>query len=560
MSKSQRSPTPLRSQLLWLITLRVAIVTMLLGAGILAQIRAQGMWPVDPFFFLLGLTYGLTVIYSLTLALADRHRWLIDLQFGLDTIIISALVLMTGGVTSFFSTLYALPIVAASALQYRRGGILVGLLSSVLYAGLILAQYSGTFGLMQLAWLPVAALPPIRVALYTMGLGVFGFIAVAVLSGYLAERVRRADARLQRASSQIADLQAFNQHVIESLRNGLATTDQLGYVLTFNPSAEQITGWDSADAIGRSIFELVQLPAESRRSLRADDSGGQGIEVLYTRPGGDRIELSLSAAPLIIPSGDSGFLFVFEDVTDARRLEKESRLQQRLAAVGEMAAGIAHEIRNPLASMSGSIQILRQELPLSDDQERLMDIVLRESERLNETIRAFLAYARPRRFETERLDLRRVVGDTALLLQHSSEFGEAHTVEVDVPPGPVWYEADENQMRQIVWNLASNALHAMPKGGRLQLSAGCHPAGGALVRVADQGVGIPADEIGEVFQPFRSSFEKGTGLGLAIVHRIVSDYGGEVQINSEEGAGTTVSVCLPAKSVAAPPAFHSSTT
>ena len=558
MSKSRRSPTPLRSQLLWLITLRVAIVTMLLGAGILAQIRAQGMWPVDPFFFLLGLTYGLTVIYSLTLGLADRHRWLIDLQFGLDTIIISALVLITGGVTSFFSTLYALPIVAASALQYRRGGILVGLLSSVLYAGLILAQYSGTFGLMQIAWLPVTALPPIRVALYTMGLGVFGFIAVAVLSGYLAERVRWADARLQRASSQIADLQAFNQHVIESLRNGLATTDQLGFVLTFNPCAEQITGWDSADAIGLSIFELLQLTAESKRSLRADDSGGQGIEVLYTRPGGDRIELSLSAAPLIIPSGDSGFLFVFEDVTDARRLEKESRLQQRLAAVGEMAAGIAHEIRNPLASMSGSIQILRQELPLSDDQERLMDIVLRESERLNETIRAFLAYARPRRFETERLDLRRVVGDTALLLQHSSEFGEAHTVEVDVPPGPVWYEADENQMRQIVWNLATNALHAMPDGGRLQLFAGCLPTGGALVRVADQGVGIPAAEIGEVLQPFRSSFEKGTGLGLAIVHRIVSDYGGEVQISSQVGAGTTVSVRLPARRVAAP-AFHVST-
>ena len=298
---------------------------MLLGAGILAQIRAQGMWPVDPFFFLLGLTYGLTVIYSLTLKLADRHRWLIDLQFGLDTIIISALVLMTGGVTSFFSTLYALPIVAASALQYRRGGILVGLLSSVLYAGLILAQYSGTFGLMQIAWLPVTALPPIRVALYTMGLGVFGFIAVAVLSGYLAETSALGrDARLQRASSQIADLQAFNQNVIESLRNGLATTDQLGYVLTFNPSAEQITGWDRADAIGLSIFELLQLPAESKRSLRVDDTGGQGIEVLYTRPGGDRIELSLSAAPLIIPSGDSGFLFVFEDVTDARRLEKGS--------------------------------------------------------------------------------------------------------------------------------------------------------------------------------------------------------------------------------------------
>ena len=165
-----------------------------------------------------------------------------------------------------------------------------------------------------------------------------------------------------------------------------------------------------------------------------------------------------------------GYLFTFQDVTDIKRLERNARLQQRLAAVGEMAAGIAHEIRNPLASMSGSIQVLRQELPLSEEQAQLMDIVLRESERLNDTIRSFLAYARPQRFAVARLDVGKVVQDTALLLRNSADVRDAHVVDVDVPAEPVWYEADENQIRQIVWNLATNGLRAMAGGGRLLLS------------------------------------------------------------------------------------------
>ena len=540
MTESIVSSSPLKRRLLWLISLRVVIVTLLLGAGTLAQIRAQSPWPVDPFFFLLGLTYGLSILYLLTLGIADRRRWLIDLQFGLDTFTISALVLITGGVTSSFSTLYALPILAAAALQYRRGGLLVGLLSSILYAGLILAQYNWTFGLVETSWIPVGELPAMRVALYTMGLGVFGFMGVAALSGYLAER-------LQRVSSQVADLRAFNEHVIESLTSGLATTDDRGHVLTFNPCAERITGRDSSSVIGQNIFELLSLPVDFQQTLRARPSERLRAEFSYDRPSGDRIEVDLNAAQLVTPWEQSGLVFMFDDVTDVRRLDRESRLQQRLAAVGEMAAGIAHEIRNPLASMSGSIQILRQELPLNGEQAKLMDIVLRESARLNETIRAFLAYARPRRFVTERLNIGRVLNDTAILLRHGSEFGGDHHVDVVVPPAPVVYEADENQIRQVVWNLATNALRAMPDGGRLRLSVWVGSGGNVVMSVADEGVGIPVDQRDKVLQPFRGGFGKGTGLGLAIVHRIVRDYGGTVQISSEEGMGTTVTVRLPAK-------------
>ena len=547
-----RSGAPLRTRLLWLISLRVLIVTLLLGAGVLAQIRAQSSWPLDPFFSLLGLTYGLTVFYVLTIGVAERRRWLVDLQFGLDTGIVSALVLMTGGVTSFFSSLYALPILAASAILDRQGGMLVGLLSSLLYGGLILAQYSGTFGLISISWVPVIGLPPLNIALYTMGLGVFGFIGVAGLSGYLAERVRRADVSLEQASTEIAGLQAFNQHVIESLTSGLATTDQQGRILTFNPCAAAITGRRAEDVLGQVIFDLLPVSAALEQALRIQPGGSHITEVSYRLPSGGLIEIGISAAPLNTPSGQRGLLFVFDDVTDARRLERESRLQQRLAAVGEMAAGIAHEIRNPLASMSGSIQILRQDLPLSDDQRKLMDIVLRESERLNETIRAFLAYARPRRFATKQLDLGAVVNDACLLLRHSSEFGAQHRLEVTTTEPSVEIEADENQIRQIIWNLATNGLHAMPDGGCLCLSTASESDGGALFTVADEGVGIPETEMDGMFQPFHGSFGTGTGLGLAIVHRIVSDYGGEVRVQSREGVGTTVEVKLPAHGKPAP--------
>jgi two-component system sensor histidine kinase PilS (NtrC family) len=254
---------------------------------------------------------------------------------------------------------------------------------------------------------------------------------------------------------------------------------------------------------------------------------------------------------LMTPSGEGGFVFTFQDVTEARRHEREARIQQRLAAVGEMAAGIAHEIRNPLASMSGSLQILRQELPLSEEQSQLMDIVLRESDRLNDTIRSFLAYAKPQRNASVRLDLRPIVTDTVTLLQNSPERLETHAVKCEVPKEPVWCLADEAQIRQIVWNLATNGLRAMPEGGTLTLSTSLWPAdaeapGMVTISVTDEGIGIDPGEIDGILQPFRGGFARGTGLGLSIVHRIVSDYGGELSLTSQRGHGTTATVKLPA--------------
>ena len=543
--------TDLRRKLRRLINIRAVIGTILLGTATFAQVTAPGSFAVDPFFFLIGLTYVLTITYSRTLRYVDRHRWLVDVQLAGDALIVSAFIYFTGGITSYFSSLYVLPIVAASTVQYKRGAMLVATFSAVLYGGLVLWQYFAVSGLLSNAQLaaPELLLPPRSSAAYIVALNVFGFFAVALLSGSLAEGMRSAGARLEQASTQIADLQALNQHVIDSLPSGLATTDTAHRILTFNHAAQAITGVPGSAAVGRPIADILQLPSDLLDTLDGDlrGSAARRTEFAHHTADGRDIEIGLSVTHLETPGGRAGLLFSFQDVTTIKKLERDMRIQQRLAAVGEMAAGIAHEIRNPLASMSGSIQILRQELPLSTEQEQLMDIVLRESERLNATIRSFLAYARPQRFAIERFDVRRALNDTALLLRNSSEVHEGHVVDVELPERELWYDADEGQIKQIVWNLATNGLLAMPSGGRLRLIGTTDASDGVVITVQDQGVGIPADELDRLFQPFHGSFARGSGLGLAIVHRIVTDYNGEIQVSSQPGAGTTVSVRLPSR-------------
>jgi two-component system sensor histidine kinase PilS (NtrC family) len=539
--------TRLRKKLLWLIALRASIVTLLLGSATLVDIAPPGAR--DQLFAIIGVTYALTAIYCLALKYTERHRWLIDVQLACDAVVVSAIVFLTGGVTSYFSTLYTLPIIAATALESRRGGTMVAVLSSVLYGGIVLGQYT------EVAWMHpgfALRLPGWKTGLYTVVLNIFGFVAVAALSGYLAEGLRRADVQLQIAADQLQDLQAFSRHVIDSLTSGLATTDIDGRILSFNRSATAISGLPAFVAVGARASDLLQLPKEVTALFGVRDERPRlpRVEFGFTRPDGRHIELGLSTAVLLTPRGETGFLLTFQDVTDARKHEREARVQQRLAAVGEMAAGLAHEIRNPLASMAGSIQMLRHELALNDEQSQLMDIVLRESERLNETIKSFLAYARPQRRSTVVVDVRQVLTDTARLLKNNAELSERHAIDVDVPAGGVEYRADEGQLRQIVWNLATNGLRAMSDGGRLRLSAERREpdeerGGEVVIAVHDEGSGIAPDDLDGIFQPFRGAFPRGSGLGLSIVQRIVSEYDGEIKVTSEPGEGTSVFVHLP---------------
>lgn len=526
-----------------LVAVRLGAATLLAVFAVALALVGSALWPLERAVQALAGLFVIALVDAATVRWADRFAFTADLHFLLDAGLISAYVYATGGVTSVFTPLYALPVVAAAGVQYRRGSVRMAFVASLCFVAIVGWQYAGgasVFGL------DPPALPAVDVAWVTVGINVFAFFAVAFLAGQLAENLRRADVAVEAASEKIADLEAFNRTVIDHLASGLTTMDASGLVMTFNRAAATITGW-STDVTGLPASEVLQLPESFAQTLAGDGAAARARRVDYTyhRADGRPIELGVSAAPLPLGGGACGFIFTFQDVTDIKGLERTAQMRQRLAAVGEMAAGIAHEIRNPLASMSGAMQVLRGELPLSAEQGQLMDIVLRESDRLNGTISSFLAYARPSRVDVARIDARRPVQDTAALLRTSPETSADHRIDVTAPDTPVWVDADENQLRQIVWNLATNGLKAMPRGGRLELFVGA--ADGAVdLGVRDEGTGIPAEEVDAIFHPFRGSFGRGSGLGLAIVHRIVTDYNGRIDVQSAVGRGTTITARFPA--------------
>jgi two-component system sensor histidine kinase PilS (NtrC family) len=508
----------LRRRLAAHIAVRLIVATALLGSAVVVQLREPGAWPVNPFFFLIGVTYAVSLAFIGSLPFVERFPWLTDVHFAIDSVIVSAAVFLTGGIESLFTILYMLPIVAAASVQFRRGGLQVAGLSTILFVGVVLVQYLYVNAYLDLPWRITIAtdLPPGNIAQYTVVINTFGFFAVALLSGSLAERARSGEVRLERATEEIADLQAFNQYVLDNLLSGLATADADNRLVTFNRSAILITGRTGALPIGEPAADVLQLPAAFATTVSQDLARVRSKRLDYQlrRVDGAMIELGLSVAALPLPD--------------------------------------AHEIRNPLASMSGSMQMLKQELPLSGDQAQLMDIVLRESDRLNQTIKSFLAYARPQRFSVEKLDLRQVVQETAMLLRNSPEVEDRHHIDVRPADREVPLDADEGQIRQILWNLATNGLRAMPQGGTLYLGATQEGEGAerrAVLTVEDEGVGIPPDEVDGIFQPFRGSFGKGTGLGLAIVHRIVTDYGGHIDVRPRTTGGTEFRITFPTSRV-----------
>jgi two-component system sensor histidine kinase PilS (NtrC family) len=383
---------------------------------------------------------------------------------------------------------------------------------------------------------------------YSLLAHLVGFTATALLASYLADRVRSQGRELDERRGAVVRLQALNENIIESINSGLLTTDLEGRTNFLNRGGSEICGMSPEEMEGRhveAVFGLeagtlnrIQLELVARRRFR--------MERYWKAPDGRRIFLGFTVSNLQDRAGAPlGFIFIFQDLTEIKRLEREVRLKENLATMGEMAAGMAHEIRNPLASISGSVQVLAEAEELTEEQKRLMDIIVRESERLSGTLTEFLAYARPPRFEPDQIDLRRVLEETATLLRHSSEVLPEHRIALELPETPVMLFADPNQMKQITWNLARNALQAMPDGGRLDMGLARNGSGGVVMTFRDQGIGISGGEVHKVFEPFSGSFKRGSGLGLAIVYRIVKDYNGLIQVDSVASKGTVVSVHFP---------------
>ncbi len=550
----------LRSRLGWLVLLRVLVAVSLLGGTLLLQ--ARELWdlirpPLIGPSGILALVLALSLIYKASLPRVRDLRLFAYMQVLTDIALETALVYLTGAEESIFASTYNLSIIAGSILLYRRGALMSASLSSLLYGGMLNLRF---FSVLPPAFsTSLRSMQPLgNEVFFTIIINVSAFFLVALLSSYLAEQARVSREELEVAQSDLSKLTLLHEHILQCLPSGLLTCDPLGRIIYANHSALEMIGVQAESILNKPLEEVFpQIPSrllkEAARGRHDPQMRRQSMK--YTRPDGQIMELGFSLAPL---KGDDevlmGTIFHFQDLTQAVAMEQHLRRVDRLASIGEMAARIAHEIRNPLASVSGSIQILQKELSLDGANRRLMEIVLRETKRLNGLLTEFLNFARPEHSTPRKMDLSKALRETLTLFLEQTT--QACNLKAEISPGLMIY-ADSKRLRQVVWNLLNNALEAMPHGGDLSVRAfgasGNLPAGldsqerWLVVEVEDSGVGISEDVRDKVFDPFFTTKEKGTGLGLSIVHRLVEEMGGRIELQSQPGKGSRFSLWLPAK-------------
>jgi two-component system sensor histidine kinase PilS (NtrC family) len=516
----------------------------------------RGLYATIAFAFLATIVYGV-VLHRVV----DPQRFA-ALNVGTDIAIVTALVQFSGGHDSVFPFLYVL-VAAYGAFLFRfRGAMGTAALAIAAYGAVLFAGHLG--------WIPSLAIGPPKPAallLTTWVINGGAVVIVAILANGLTLELRRTGEALDQRTTDLQRLQSLHQSTVKSLMSGLLTTDQVGRVTSFNPEAERITGCSGRDAIGRDVDEIIPGIRELAISATEEGSGENSrARMPYRNEFGEELHLGL-AAYILKDAFDAafGFVVIFQDVTSVVEMERELRRSERLAAVGELSASIAHEVRNPLAAISGSIQILRN-LVGREEAEReprmLMEIVIRETDRLNRLITDFLQYARPGPLALESVMVAEAVED--VLKMFEAVRPENVSVHVDVEEG-LRVVADASQLRQVLWNLVLNAAQAMAEGGRLGVSGAAlldqapqetanvgrnettdeKRTGWAEIAISDRGAGVPSDVLERIFDPFFTTKERGSGLGLATVHRIVEDHGGSVRLETTVGEGTTVRLRFP---------------
>lgn len=543
-----------RQQLVWFAWLRLVVITTALVTTLLLDlvIEPQQMVGVDttPLYVVLAGAYLLSFLNLAVLSRVGSTAVIAAIQFGGDILVETALlaVLGTENAIAFAVALYFLTTLLACSYLDRVQGTAFATGAFFLQAFVhLLAQFGFMPAITVNGTRPFADPSTWNVVL-RLFIFMGTFSVTAWLVGLRQERIRVIGDRLQSVSHDLAELQAFNERVVLSISSALVTTDLSGRITHANPAAQGLFGASNDELQGRSLHDLLGWEERIERDLEAARRVGTarrlGRDAML---GGRRVSLDVSLSRLEAEDGEAlGVLFLFEDVTELKSLEAEVRLKEQMAAIGEMAAGIAHEIRNPLASISGSVQMLRRDLALDGPQSRLMDIVLRESRRLDSSIGEFLQYARPREPCPRAIDLGELVRETLTLLRNSAEVNDSHVIVEGARPATET-DADPDQLRQVIWNLCRNALKAMPDGGRLGVDV-FRDGNDVVLRVEDSGVGMSPDVRERAFQPMVGEFGDGMGLGLAIVYRIVEDHGGRVDIDSEAGRGTRIDVRLPGPS------------
>jgi two-component system sensor histidine kinase PilS (NtrC family) len=536
------------SRIKWMMLSRVVLVTFLLGSLLFFQYRYHIYeYKTSSLLSFAATVYALSAFYAFLLRSFRNLPALAYVQIAGDSALISWLVSITGGIDSGFSILYHVSIISASIILYRRGGYFSASLASILYGGMLDLQYYDILGFVRSQNFTAGQV------LFLLFVNILSFYLVAFLSSFLSERLRTARQELREKSLDFDDLRVLQDHILRSVGSGIVTMDMQGGITSWNNAAEQITGYD-IDAIRdrwKSVFgESIKGLFGKTDELRSHPVRFEGR---ITKQSGSTAILGFTASLLKDDQEQvRGIILTFQDITLLIEMEERIRRQERLATVGSLAAGIAHEIRNPLASLSGSIQMLREGMHLSEDNRQLMEIVLRETDRLNTIITEFLEYARPRSSQQIMISLASLMQETIVLFRNSREFHEGIVLDCRIDPG-LEVSGDPQRLRQVFWNLLINASQAIRTSGSITITAYRDEGAGVLdetiIMVSDTGTGIGPEDLEKIFDPFFTTKTHGTGLGLAIVYRIIEDHGGSLSVSSEPGKGTTFTIRIPAMQV-----------
>ncbi len=514
-----------------MLLLRTVVISIVLGLS-MWLLAAGGNEPHGPAVWLqsgiIAATYLSSIVFGVLLRIGTPVRKVARPMHAVDLVVTSVFVYITGGAESPYTFLYALSIVSAGALSYRRGAV-------TLTIGTIVAIATVAV----LAWGRVLDLPQAGRLLpweqsggdfvRTLGIQLAAITGVGALAFIFGDQLQRGAETLATTRKAAAEVLTLHQNIVRSLASGLITTAPDGTVLTANQAAADILRRTVPEITNHSIDAsmpgLLGLIAEARELKRADLAIGDfvvGVTVSPLRDLDDHV---------------IGRVINFQDLTELRRLETHMRRSERLATVGELAAGVAHEIRNPLASISGSIELLRSTPQASEDDRALMNIVHREIQRLNVLIGDLLDYANPRPSQPVDFDLAVMVKETLQVARGDQAFSEVElTCEVD---SPLSLHADPAKLRQVLWNLLRNAADAAAEGGKHVSVEARGSKDEVTITVIDDGPGIPADKIARIFDPFFTTKQKGTGLGLATTHAIVAEHGGRIDVSSEVGKGAS---------------------
>jgi two-component system sensor histidine kinase PilS (NtrC family) len=556
------SPKPLRGELSarlqTLMFLRVLFVSFLLGASIFIQVKETQTYFAyiqNAHFFLLAAIYFLTFIYVILLKYAKNLLWFAYLQLLVDTLFVTAIIYTTGGIDSVFSFLYILTIINGSIILYRKGGILTASSCSILYGLLLDLHYYNIIKPLGIRAAYTTEYEAIRL-FYLIFVNIAGFYLVAYLSSYLSEQTRKSRVELKEKQIDIDKLEILNKSIIESITSGLIALDGQNKIIFLNPAAEEIFGIKAASASGHRIdhvFPFLNNYVTEKKSapIETTEKPPPFVDLPYLKSNGDKIHLRLSISPLIIPVGNTkGSILIFQDVTEIKKIEAEMKKVEGLAIIGELAAGVAHEIRNPMASISGSIQMLAEGLEKDNVNRQLMDIVSREINRLNNLVSDFLLFARPKKANWQEFNLNQLILESLELFQNSQHWTKKTELVTDFR-NDIRLESDPEQVKQVLWNLFLNAREAMPDGGSLYVTTDLNSnethTDHKMVKIVvrDTGEGFDEKALSQLFIPFFTTKEGGSGLGLATVKRIVEGLQGKVTGNNHPEGGARVIILLP---------------